>query len=103
VVVTHGTATLEETAYLMDLTLGSDKPVVFTARSATPTSPIRDGPRNLLYAAMIAGSPAARGRACSSARRPDHWRRDATKINPEIVTCSVRATAARSARVVVGA
>jgi L-asparaginase len=61
-VVTHGTATLEESAYLMDLTLGSDKPVVFTGaqRNADETDP--DGPHNLLYAAMIAADPEARGR-----------------------------------------
>ena len=61
-VVTHGTATLEESAYLMDLTLGSEKPVVFTGAQRNADEKDPDGPRNLLYAAMIAADPEARGR-----------------------------------------
>jgi L-asparaginase len=61
-VVTHGTATLEETAYLMDLTLGAEKPVVFTGAMRNLIFRDTDGPRNISYAAKIAADPEARGR-----------------------------------------
>lgn len=61
-VVTHGTATLEETAYLMDLTLGANKPVVVTGGVRNFDEKDSDGPRNLLYAAKIAADPASSGR-----------------------------------------
>jgi L-asparaginase len=62
VVVTHGTATLEETAYLLDLTLGSPKPVVVTGAQRDFDSADADGPRNVLYAARIAADPASANR-----------------------------------------
>lgn len=87
-VVTHGTATLEESAYLMDLTLGSDKPVVFTGAQRNADEKDPDGPRNLLYAAMIAADPAARGRGVLAALAGQIYAaRDVTKVNPEVVTC----------------
>ena len=88
VVVTHGTATLEETAYLMDLTLGSDKPVVFTGAQRNFDEKDPDGPRNLLYAVMIAAHPDARGRGVLVALAGEIYSaREATKINPESVAC----------------
>jgi L-asparaginase len=61
VVVVHGTDTLEETAYLLDLVLHSDKPVVFVGamRNSSELSP--DGPANLRAAVRVAADAAARG------------------------------------------
>ena len=61
-VVTHGTATLEETAYLLDLTLGSEKPVVVTGAQRDFDERDADGPRNILYATKIAADPSSAGR-----------------------------------------
>ena len=60
-VVTHGTDTLEETAYLLDLTLNTTKPVCLTAAMRSGTSVSPDGPRNILCAVKTAASPRASG------------------------------------------
>ena len=61
VVVTHGTDTLEETAFLADLLLDSDKPVVFTGAQLAADEPESDGPRNLVNAILVAACERARG------------------------------------------
>jgi L-asparaginase len=47
IVITHGTDTLEETAYLIDLTVKTDIPIVFTGSMKNSSEPDWDGPRNL--------------------------------------------------------
>jgi len=59
-VVTHGTDTLEESAYLFDLTIDSGKPVVFTGAMRPASDLLSDGPRNVQCACLIAASPLAR-------------------------------------------
>jgi L-asparaginase len=61
VVVTHGTATIEETIYFVDLIVNSTKPIVFTGAQRFPGSAGYDGHRNLLDAIVVASSPAAVG------------------------------------------
>mgnify|MGYP002784193822 FL=1 len=59
-VVTHGTDTLEETAYFLDLLLGVSKPVVFIGAMRTSSELSWDGPENLAAAVRVAIDPAAR-------------------------------------------
>ena len=61
IVVTHGTDTLEETAYVLDLTVDSEQPVVVVGAQRAPSYYDTDGPRNLYNAVSVAASPEARG------------------------------------------
>lgn len=62
VVVAHGTNTLEELAFLLDLVLGPGTPVVLTAAMRPLSALSGDGPLNLVNAARVALCPAAAGR-----------------------------------------
>ncbi len=59
VVITHGTDTLEETAYFLDLFVKSSKPVVITGSMRPSTSLSADGPMNLYDAVAVAANPAS--------------------------------------------
>ncbi len=61
IVITHGTDSLEETAFLLDLLLRDERPVVFAAAQRPPRRKDTDGPRNLLNAVRVASSQGMRG------------------------------------------
>lgn len=61
VVVTHGTDTMAEGAYFLELTVTSDKPVVFTGAMNDASSPFPDGPGNIYNAVSQVVSPNAQG------------------------------------------
>lgn len=62
IVVTHGTDTMEETAFFLNLVVKSDKPVVMVGSMRPSTAVSADGPLNLYNAVGVAIDPNARGR-----------------------------------------
>ena len=62
VLITHGTNTLDETAYFLNLVVKSSKPVVLVGAMRPSTALSADGPMNLYRAAIVAASPRAHGR-----------------------------------------
>jgi len=66
VVVTHGTARLEETAFFLYLTIRSDRPVVVVGAQRPPTGISPDGPINLLSAIRVAAAPESRGKGVTA-------------------------------------
>ncbi len=82
VVVTHGTDTMEESAYMADLLVRSDKPVVFTGAQRSADMPDADGPRNIAEAVRIAASDRTTGLgAIISFEQDFHAARDVTKTH----------------------
>ncbi len=82
VAVTHGTATLEETAYFLHLTVKSSKPVVVTGAMRPSTAVSTDGDLNLLDAVRIAAWPDASAKGVLTVLNNEiQCARDVTKTN----------------------
>jgi L-asparaginase len=82
IVVTHGTNTLEETAYFLDLTTVSAKPVILVGAQRPASDPDSDGPRNLLNAVRVAIAPEAVGKGVMVVMNGQiNAARDVTKTN----------------------
>lgn len=86
IVITHGTDTLEETAYFLNLVVKSDKPVVLCGAMRPATAMSADGPMNIYNSVIIAGSPDARGKGVLIAMNDViNGARDVTKTNTSTV------------------
>ena len=82
VVITHGTNTLEETAYFLNLTMKHEKPVVVVGAQRPFSTLSSDGPLNLLNAIRVAADPAARGKGTLVVANDEiNAARDVTKSN----------------------
>src|SRR3954470_10681415 len=86
IVVTHGTDTMEETAYFLNLVVKSDKPVVMVGSMRPSTAVGADGPLNLYNAVAVAGDPKAKGRGVLVVMNDDiHAAHSLTKMNTTAV------------------
>ena len=86
IVVTHGTDTLEETAYFLHLVVKSEKPVVLTGAMHPATALSADGPLNLLDAVRLAASPEAHGQGALVVLNGEiHSARDIQKVHTTAV------------------
>ena len=82
VVITHGTNTMEETAYFLHLTVRHDKPVVLVGAQRPSTAISADGPLNLLSAIRTAAAVEARGKGAMIVMNDEiNGARDVTKSN----------------------
>ncbi len=81
IVITHGTDTLEETAWFLQQVLDSRKPVVLTCAMRPATALMADGPQNLLDALVVVRDPMACGVLAVCAGRI-HSARDVQKVHP---------------------
>lgn len=85
-IISHGTDTLEETAYWLDLTVDSEKPVVLIGAQRNASESDFDGPRNLLNAVRIVIDPQSRGKGAMLAMNSQiNAARDVTKTHTSSV------------------
>ncbi|HHY27484.1 MAG TPA: asparaginase [Desulfitobacterium dehalogenans] len=82
IIITHGTDTLEETAYFLDLTVKDTRPVILTASQRDASERDSDGPRNLQNSMRIATDPHAKERGVLIALNEEiHAARDVRKLH----------------------
>jgi L-asparaginase len=82
VVITHGTDTMEETSYFLNLVLKTNKPVVMVGSMRPATAIGTDGPANLYNAVSVATNQGARGRGVLVLLNDEiHYARETTKTN----------------------
>ncbi|SHF00323.1 L-asparaginase [Thermoanaerobacter uzonensis DSM 18761] len=82
VVITHGTDTIEETAYFLDLTINSEKPIVLTGTMKNSSEIGYDGPSNLIASVITASSEKAKNKGVLVVFNNEiHAARDVTKTH----------------------